>query len=63
MKQKFYGVNYTHTYQIYDDNFYIGMSAQTTNKEKADELVMIYSLEQFEELISQYNKMKENQSK
>ena len=55
MKQKFFGVNYPHTYQLHDNTFFVGMEVQSADKKKPEEFVMMFSKEQMEDIIFYYN--------
>lgn len=59
MKEKFFGVNVPHTFQLHDDTFFIGMEVQSQTKKKPEEFVMMLSTGQVESIIFYYNQLKE----
>lgn len=60
MKQKFFGVNNTHTFQYNKENgiFYVGMEVQGLDKKKPREFVMMFHEEDIEDLLEYFSMCK-----
>jgi len=49
-KQTFYGVNDVHTFQLADGIFFTGLNVQSENKDKAEDIMLMFNPEQIIEM-------------
>ena len=56
-EEKFYGVNYPHTVQLHDQVFYLGMEVHSIET-GTENVVMMFSPEQIEQVFFYYKKLK-----
>lgn len=57
MEEKFYGVNYPHTFQLNENTFFLGMEVQSIEG-GVENVVMMFSPEQIEQVFFYYKKLK-----